>query len=39
MIIDGRSCLAVYTEGKDHEDDLEELLLAAERVTWSTGST
>jgi hypothetical protein len=32
VIIDGRSCLAVYAEGKDQEDDLEALLLAAERV-------
>ncbi|MBV8267665.1 MAG: hypothetical protein JO252_15170, partial [Planctomycetaceae bacterium] len=32
VIIDGRSCLAVYKEGKYHEDDLEALLLAAERV-------
>ncbi len=23
IVIDGRSCLGVYTEGKDHEDDLE----------------
>src|SRR5262249_48704483 len=28
VIIDGRSCLAIYSEGKDNEDDLEALLLA-----------
>jgi hypothetical protein len=33
VIIDGRSCLSVYN-GKDDEDDLEELLLAAERVAF-----
>ncbi|AGA28964.1 TolC family protein [Singulisphaera acidiphila] len=31
--IDGRSVLSVYNTGKDNEDDLEDLLLAAERVT------
>lgn len=30
--IDGRSVLSVYNTGKGHEDDLEDLLLAAERV-------
>jgi hypothetical protein len=32
VVIDGRSVLGVYKEGKEHEDELEELLLAAERV-------
>ncbi len=32
LLIDGRSCLSVYRPGKDDEDDLEPLLLAAERV-------
>jgi len=34
VIIDGRSTLSVYNPGKDDEDDLEELLLAAERVAF-----
>lgn len=32
VVIDGRSVLDVYKEGKNDEDDLEELLLSAERV-------
>jgi hypothetical protein len=32
VVIDGRSVLGVYKEGKNNEDDLEDLLLAAERV-------
>jgi hypothetical protein len=32
LIIDGRSVLGVYKEGKDNEDNLEALLLAGERV-------
>ena len=30
--IDGRSLLAIYKKGTDNEDDLEDLLIAAERV-------
>lgn len=32
VVIDGRSVLAVYKKATDNEDDLEEVLLAAERV-------
>ncbi len=38
VIIDGRSLLAMYKSGKDNEDDLEELLLAAERVDAGTSA-
>ena len=32
IIVDGRSILGVYNDGKDNEDKLEDLLLAAERT-------